>query len=434
MAADQLLASHARQLALMDAAMDAEQALLGAMLTDVRAQHAVLGLVSPEDFYRPWHGQVLAAMQRLDARGVVPGPVEVYAELKRDPELPRSVSHDAVPLADLLHAAPRASHASAHAGIVIGAEIRRRLSLGGGRMRQAGETTSEPVDDLALEAARWVVSQAHRDAEACGQRWRSLPYLVRRELPGPGRDSGTSTEIGWRARQVRDELTRLREDLWAEDMSRVADRLAAVAQQLARSAARSAHESGRRDQMMDVASRPEGKAAEAAGLAALRDLVANPSFASDTDGWLQPGHFARPRHGIVYKAITDMRRAGMPIDPVTVSWEVARRGVTVEPRELAGGCGAFTAASTAQVYRRGILAQVQRVGLDIQADAGDARLPTATVIQHIGDQLAAVERDLAPERCRVPHRGADVVALVGRQAIRSHDAEASAEHGWEAAQ
>jgi replicative DNA helicase len=168
--------------------MHSEQALLGAMLTDVRVRHAVLGLVSPEDLHRPWHGQVLAAMQRLDARGVVPGPVEVYAELQRDPELPRSVSHDAVPLAGLLHAAPRASHVFAYAGIVIGAGIRRRLSLGGGRMRQAAKTTSEPVDDRKLEAAQWVVSQARRDAEACGQRWKSLPHQVRRELPAPARD------------------------------------------------------------------------------------------------------------------------------------------------------------------------------------------------------------------------------------------------------
>lgn len=67
-----------------------------------------------------------------------------------------------------------------------------------------------------------MVSQACRDAEACGQRWNSLPPNVRRELPTPG--SVTSTEIAWRARQVRDELTRMGEDLWAEDMSRVADR------------------------------------------------------------------------------------------------------------------------------------------------------------------------------------------------------------------
>ncbi len=63
--------------------------------------------------------------------------------------------------------------------------------------------------------------------------------------------------------------------------------------------------------MTNIASRPEGKAAKAAGLAALRDLVANPGFASDKGGWLQPRHFARPRHGIVYEAIADLRRASL---------------------------------------------------------------------------------------------------------------------------
>jgi hypothetical protein len=45
---------------------------------------------------------------------VPPGPLEVYEELKNDPDLPRPVSHDAVPLASLMEAAPRAGNAIAH--------------------------------------------------------------------------------------------------------------------------------------------------------------------------------------------------------------------------------------------------------------------------------------------------------------------------------
>jgi hypothetical protein len=45
-------------------------------------------------------------MQRLHGRGVLAGPQRVYAELQEDPDLPRSVAHDAVPLAGLLAATP----------------------------------------------------------------------------------------------------------------------------------------------------------------------------------------------------------------------------------------------------------------------------------------------------------------------------------------
>src|SRR6266568_3443977 len=49
----------------MDSGLQAERALLGARLMDPDGQQRVLGLVHPDDFYRPWHGQVLAAMDWL---------------------------------------------------------------------------------------------------------------------------------------------------------------------------------------------------------------------------------------------------------------------------------------------------------------------------------------------------------------------------------
>ena len=96
----------------------AEQALLGAVMSDPAGQAHVLDLVDPDDMTRPYHGQVLAAMQRLRGSGTAPGPLAVYAEIKRDPDLPRSVSHDGVLLAGLMDAAPRPGHAPAYAAIV----------------------------------------------------------------------------------------------------------------------------------------------------------------------------------------------------------------------------------------------------------------------------------------------------------------------------
>ena len=78
--------------------------MLGAILLDPAGQQPLLDLVTDDDFYRPWHGQVLAAMRRLRGRGMPPGPIEVYRELREEPDLPRSVSQDAVPLAVIPHA------------------------------------------------------------------------------------------------------------------------------------------------------------------------------------------------------------------------------------------------------------------------------------------------------------------------------------------
>lgn len=405
----------------MDSWLHAERALLGAMLAGAEGRQQVLGLVRPDDFRRPWHGQVLAAMQRLHRRGVVAGPEQVYAELKSDLELPRSVAHDAVPLAGLLGAAPRTSHAPAYAGIVVGASLRRRVSVCGGRLRQVSAISGgEVIDDLMLDNVRLLVGQERAAAGACRRRWASLPAAMRRQLPVPGRDGTTHAEIERRAGRVKDELARLREDLRAEDSARLAGRLAVIAHDIAGLAAatvRQGHERASRPASPEA--RPAGAAAEAAGLAALRDLTAAPARIGEIAGWLQPAHFARRDHGEVFAVLTGLHRAGMPVDPVTVSWEAGRRGVQIQPAAVAGGCGAFAPASAAQVYRRAVLARVERAGTDIQAAAADSALPAGSVAEAAGEFLAGLEADLDPGRCSVP-RGADVIALrPGTRADRS---------------
>src|SRR5713226_8948010 len=132
-----------------------ERALLGAVLLDPAGQHEVLDLVEPGDMFRPWHAQVLVAMQRVRGRGVLPDPVQVYQELRNDPDLPRSVSGDAVPLAGLMEAAPRAEHAPAYAVMVVEGGLRQRLDLEASRLGQASTTGD-------LDAALRQVAQVRR--------------------------------------------------------------------------------------------------------------------------------------------------------------------------------------------------------------------------------------------------------------------------------
>lgn len=417
----------------MDSGLHAERALLGAVLADPGRQQHVLGCVQPDDFYRPWHGQVHAAIQRLHARGVLAGPQQVYAELKDDPDLPQSVSHDAVPLADLLAAAPRPSHAPTYAGIVIASSLRRWLGVWGGRLRQAAQASDEPVDDLVLEGVRHVVSGARADAEAGWRRWASLPGEMRRELPVPARDSRVQAEVARRAGRVRDELARLHEDLWAQDSARVAGRLAGIARDVAGVAAASA---GQAEQAVARSAsreaRPSGAAAEAVGRAALRDLIAAPSRIGEVTGWLEPRHFARPGHGEVFAILDGLHRAKMPVDPVTVSWEASRRGLQIQPEELAGGCGAFVPGSAAQVYRRAVLAQVERAGTDIQAAAAEPAFQVAGLMHGAGKLLARLEASLEPDRCSLS-RGADVIALHGRGEVDRAGRTPEEPAAWEAA-
>src|SRR5215472_1986364 len=162
--------------------VQAEQATLGAVLADPAAQQHVLDLVEPDDFQRPWHVQVLAAMRRVQKGGRLPGPEEVYAELRCDPDLPRSVSADAVPLVDLMDASPRTEHALAYVAIVMESGIRRRLELAGCRLVQATESGD-------VDAALRQCAQARHELRVCQARWLAIPerlrgdsYLARSEL------------------------------------------------------------------------------------------------------------------------------------------------------------------------------------------------------------------------------------------------------------
>src|SRR6266702_3338612 len=113
-----------------------EQAMLGAILSDPAGQPQVLDWVEPSDMCRPWHGQVLGAMQRLRRRGIPPGPLEVYAELQNDPDLPASV--------------------------------RQRMRLAGSRMAQAGGAGD-------LGAALRLAGHARAELGASRVRWLALP-------------------------------------------------------------------------------------------------------------------------------------------------------------------------------------------------------------------------------------------------------------------
>ena len=309
----------------------AEQALLGAVLHDPAGQQQVLRFVEPDDFERGWHGQVYEAMRRNCDRGGLPGPHEVRAELSNDPDLPREIALDGLLIADLMAATPRAVHAPFYAAAVIESGIRRRLWVAGSRVCQvaaAGEL-GYALDQVAVAA---------REMGACRARWIGLPEPWRRELPYPdGKPPlpAIPANHGGQAEDPRDDATEI---------------------------------------------------------SLLRDLAAAPWQLDHVCGWLRREHFTVQASGAVYSLIQDMHSAGLPIDPVTVGREAARRGLPVQHADLAGGLGALAHLAARDVYTRAALDQVSRVGADLQADTDGLRMTMSTLLRTGADSLADVRQ------------------------------------------
>ena len=341
----------------------AEQALLGAVLSDPEGQQGVLDWVQAGDMRRPWHAQVLEAMQRLRQRGTPPGPLEVYAELQHDPHLPANAARDAVPLAGLMDAAPRAGHARHYAVMVAERGIRQRLKIAGSRMAQAAES-----GDLAV-ALRQVCHAGH-ELSTCRTRWLAFPEPLRQEVPTPACATRRNAQTAHRAGALPEDTGRLPGE-----------------------------------------SRPRGPAAEAAGKRALRDLAAGPSQVACVRGWLRPEFFAQAEHGALYEVMRDLDVAGAPVDPMTMTWEAARRGIQVDPAELSGGVAAFAVTSAREVRRHGLLAQVTYAGISLQADADDITCRPGRLFQETDRRLRVVASLAQPERA--PERSTTVVLVRG---------------------
>ena len=363
----------------------AEQALLGAVLSDPAGQAEVLDLVDADDMTRPYHGQVLAAMKRLRARDAAPGPRQVREEIRKDPDLPVSVSRDGALLIDLMQASPRSQHAPAYAAIVISSGIRQRVALAAGRLSQAA-AGEDP------EVVQRLVADARCELDRCRARWQSLPEQMRRELPHPAPERQGYAVAARRMNGIRAEIQLLRQDVEAGTRDGLEERLAAIAHQVTSATAASAREHvPPSDVQAPQEARSHDRAAHVAGVRALRDLIADSSQVSAVQAWLQPVHFSHPGHGQLYAVMRDMHAVGVPIDPVTVSWEATGRGMRVDAAELAGGTGPFAVAGAGEVYRRGRLAQAATAGQQIQAQARDPGSSMRQLMHAVDERLQRLE-------------------------------------------
>lgn len=124
--------------------LDAERAVLGAMLISRHAIEDVMETLDGPDFYRPAHEQVYKAILDLYADARAADAVTVAAELTRRGQLERIGGSPY--LHTLMSSIPTAANAGYYADIVRDRAVQRRMIEAGTRIAQMGWETDDGAD------------------------------------------------------------------------------------------------------------------------------------------------------------------------------------------------------------------------------------------------------------------------------------------------
>ncbi|MFK7692312.1 replicative DNA helicase [Paenibacillus sp. HJGM_3] len=142
--------------------LEAEQAVLGAILLDSEAMITALERVSDEDFYRTAHQHIFAAMQELAAADEPVDLITLTAKLQDKQQLEGvgGVSY----LSELANAVPTAANVDYYAQIVEEKSMLRRLIRTATQIVSNGYAGGEEVSDLLSEAERKILEISNRRA------------------------------------------------------------------------------------------------------------------------------------------------------------------------------------------------------------------------------------------------------------------------------
>ncbi|SEC97435.1 primary replicative DNA helicase [Streptomyces sp. TLI_105] len=130
--------------------LDAEQSVLGGMLLSKDAIADVVEIIKGNDFYKPAHETVYAAILDLYAKGEPADPITVGAELTKRGEITRVGG--ASYLHTLVQSVPTAANASYYAEIVHERAVLRRLVEAGTKITQMGYAADGDVDEIVNSA------------------------------------------------------------------------------------------------------------------------------------------------------------------------------------------------------------------------------------------------------------------------------------------
>jgi replicative DNA helicase len=142
--------------------MDAERALLGAIMLKPNAMYEIADSITAESFYAAKHGYVFEAMQSLFSKGEPIDLVTLSGKLK---ELKR---YDAIGgatfLSDLASAAPAAGNVIYYADLVKAKHTRRSLIDAAGRINEISYQEDVEVEDAVDEAQQEIFKIANTSA------------------------------------------------------------------------------------------------------------------------------------------------------------------------------------------------------------------------------------------------------------------------------
>jgi hypothetical protein len=137
--------------------IDAEQALLGAILVNNEAYHRVADYLRPEHFYEPVHGRIFAAITRLIEFSRVADHVTLKVAFDQDESL-RELD-GAQYLARLARAAEAILNADDYGRLLFDLALRRGL------IHVGEETVNKAFDPAAIETAQEQIATLARDLD-----------------------------------------------------------------------------------------------------------------------------------------------------------------------------------------------------------------------------------------------------------------------------
>ena len=137
--------------------VEAERAVLGAILIEANAIGDVATILKPVDFYEPAHQAIFAARMDLYDRGQPGDFITISDQLSRLEQLDRVGGQEY--LASLVDAVPTAAHIEHYARVVERCAIMRRLIDAGGGIAPESGTRPRTDIDAALDQAEQELFQ-----------------------------------------------------------------------------------------------------------------------------------------------------------------------------------------------------------------------------------------------------------------------------------
>ncbi len=139
--------------------LDAERALLGAIMLKPNAMYDVADMVTPESFYASKHGDIFDAMLSLFSKGEPIDLVTLSGKLDSQKKLERVGGRGY--LSELVNAAPAATNASHYAQVVKAKHVHRELIEAATHIGELGYKEDVEIDKLLDEAQSTVFQIAN---------------------------------------------------------------------------------------------------------------------------------------------------------------------------------------------------------------------------------------------------------------------------------